>query len=64
LAVITPTDCYTARTFHMNLRYRCWLSLFLSYSDSTREDGTDRCPETSLNNYHTTPRNIPKERRS
>jgi hypothetical protein len=23
-----------------------------------------RCPETSVNNYHTTPRNIPEERRS
>jgi hypothetical protein len=22
------------------------------------------CPETSVNNYHTTPRNIPEERRS
>jgi hypothetical protein len=22
-----------------------------------------RCPETSVNNYHTTPRNIPEERR-
>jgi hypothetical protein len=30
----------------------------------TREDGTDKCPETSVNNYHMTPRNIPKERRS
>jgi hypothetical protein len=25
--------------------------------------GPIRCPETSVNNYHTTPRNIPKERR-
>jgi hypothetical protein len=23
-----------------------------------------RCPETSVNNYHTTPRNVPEERRS
>ena len=32
----------------------------------THQDGTDRipCPETSVNNYHTTPRNIPQERRS
>jgi hypothetical protein len=26
--------------------------------------GPTRCPETSVNNYHTTPRNIPEERRS
>jgi hypothetical protein len=26
--------------------------------------GPMRCPETSINNYHTTPRNIPEERRS
>jgi hypothetical protein len=26
--------------------------------------GPVRCPETSVNNYHTTPRNIPEERRS
>jgi hypothetical protein len=26
--------------------------------------GTIRCPETSVNNYHSTPRNIPEERRS
>ena len=26
--------------------------------------GPIRCPETSVNNYHTTPRNIPEERRS
>jgi hypothetical protein len=26
--------------------------------------GPIRCPETSVNNYHTTPRNIPKDRRS
>jgi hypothetical protein len=24
--------------------------------------GPIRCPETSVNNYHTTPRNIPEER--
>jgi hypothetical protein len=32
LAVITPTDCYPARTFQ-NVRYRL-LAFFLSYSDS------------------------------
>jgi hypothetical protein len=26
--------------------------------------GPIRCPETSVNNYHTTPLNIPEERRS
>jgi hypothetical protein len=26
--------------------------------------GPIRCPETSVKNYHTTPRNIPEERRS
>jgi hypothetical protein len=26
--------------------------------------GPIRCPETSVNNYRTTPRNIPEERRS
>jgi hypothetical protein len=26
--------------------------------------GPIRCPETSVNDYHTTPRNIPEERRS
>jgi hypothetical protein len=26
--------------------------------------GQIRCPETSVNNYHTTARNIPEERRS
>jgi hypothetical protein len=26
--------------------------------------GPIRCPETSVNNYHTTPRNISEERRS
>jgi hypothetical protein len=26
--------------------------------------GPIRCPETSVNNYHTTPRNVPEERRS
>jgi hypothetical protein len=28
------------------------------------EDGTISCPEKSVNNYHTMPRNIPEERRS
>ena len=36
-----------------------------SYSDSWPvKMGPIRCPETSVNNYHTTPRNIPEERRS
>jgi hypothetical protein len=26
--------------------------------------GPTRCPETSVNNYHMTPRNIPEDRRS
>jgi hypothetical protein len=34
---------------------RCWWDL---------RGGLTRCPETSVNNYHTTPRNIPRERRS
>ena len=36
-----------------------------SYSDSWPvKMGPIRCPETSVNNYHTTPRNIQEERRS
>jgi hypothetical protein len=30
----------------------------------TRENGTDTLPQKSVNNYHTTARNIPEERRS
>jgi hypothetical protein len=30
----------------------------------TLEDGPICCPETSVNNYHTTPRNIAEERKS
>jgi hypothetical protein len=29
----------------------------------TREDGTIRCPETSVNKYHTTPCNNPEDHR-
>jgi hypothetical protein len=55
-----------------NLRYRvlaCFLSFFLSflpsYSDSWPVKMEPiRCPKTSVNNYHTPPRNIPEERRS
>jgi hypothetical protein len=37
----------------------------VSYSDSwPLKMGLTRCPETSVNNYHTAPRNIPEERRS
>jgi hypothetical protein len=64
-----PVGCYDAywllprRTFQ-NLRYRL-LAFFLSYSGSWPvKMGQIRCPETSVNNYHTTPRNIPEERRS
>ena len=32
--------------------------------DLTKEVGPIRCPETSVNNYNTKPRNIPEERRS
>jgi hypothetical protein len=36
----------------------------LKESDSwTVKMGPTRCPETSVNNYHTTPRNTPEERR-
>jgi hypothetical protein len=36
----------------------------LSYSDSWPvRMGPVRCPETSVNNYHTTPRNTPEDRR-
>jgi hypothetical protein len=63
LAVITLTDCYPTRTFQ-NLRYRL-LAFFLSYWDSWPvKMRPTRCPETSVNNYNTTPRNIPEERRS
>jgi hypothetical protein len=63
-----PVGCHHAcrllpcRTFQ-NLRYRL-LAFFLSYSDSWPVKGPIRCPETPVNNYHTTPRNIPEERRS
>jgi hypothetical protein len=52
--------------FHKStLQVAGFLSLFLSYSDSWPvKMGPIRCPETSVNNYHTTPRNIPEERRS
>jgi hypothetical protein len=41
------------------------LASFLSYSDSLPvKMGSIRCPETSVNSCHTTPRNIPEERRS
>jgi hypothetical protein len=63
LAVITRTDCYPAR-LSVNLRYR-FLAFFLSYSESWPVKMEPiRCPETSVNNYHTRPRNIPEERRS
>jgi hypothetical protein len=31
---------------------------------NTGQMGPIRCPDTSVNNYHTTPRNIPEKRRS
>jgi hypothetical protein len=34
------------------------------FDSMTFEDGTDRFPETSVTNYHTTLREIPEERRS
>jgi hypothetical protein len=53
------------------LRSVVWLRIyvtvagFVSFSDSwPLKIGPIRCPETSLNNYHTMTRNIPEERRS
>jgi hypothetical protein len=41
------------------------IRVFFSYSDSWPvKMGPIRCPETSVNNYHTTPCNVPEERRS
>jgi hypothetical protein len=41
------------------------VSCSLLFSDSwPLKMGRKRCPETSVNNYHTTPRNIPEERNS
>jgi hypothetical protein len=64
-----PTGCHHIyvllphRTFH-NLCHRL-LAFFLSNSDSWPvKMGPIRCPETSVNSYHTTPCNIPEERRS
>jgi hypothetical protein len=37
---------------------------FLSFLLGLVKMGPIRCPETSVNNYHTTSRNIPEERRS
>jgi hypothetical protein len=42
----------------------CWLSFFPTLDSWPLKMGPIRCPETSVNNYHTTPRNIPEERRS
>jgi hypothetical protein len=54
----------TPRALSMILRYRL-LAFFLFYSDSWPvKMGPIRCAETSVNNYRTTPRNIPEERRS
>jgi hypothetical protein len=59
----TFRDCYPARTFQ-NIRYRL-LAFFLAYLDSWPvKMGPIRCPETSVNSYHTTSRNIPEESRS
>jgi hypothetical protein len=41
------------QTFRDNVSASSWIAM-----------GPIRCPETSVNNYHTTPRNIPEERRS
>jgi hypothetical protein len=46
---------------HIESTLRCRLSFLLGLL--TLEDGT-HCPETSVNNYHTTSRNTPEDRRS
>jgi hypothetical protein len=45
-----------------NLKFRSCYFSNLTLLDDRRDQ--IRCPETSLNNYHTTPNNIPEERRS
>jgi hypothetical protein len=57
LAVITSTYCYLVVLSRIYVT-DCWLYFLLGLL--TREDGT----ETSVNNYHTTPRNNPEKRRS
>jgi hypothetical protein len=48
---------------YFRLPPRCWLNL-RSYSDSwPARMGPIRCPETSVNNCHTMPRNTPEDRR-
>jgi hypothetical protein len=42
----------------------CWLSCFSTRTLWHVKMGLIRCPETSVNSFHTTPRNIPEERRS
>jgi hypothetical protein len=37
---------------------------YLLVKSPSRKVGPIRCPETSVNHYRTTPRNIPEERRS
>jgi hypothetical protein len=49
------TFCYPAVLF------RIYVIGFLSYSDTWPV--RIHCPETSINNYHTTPRNTPEDRR-
>jgi hypothetical protein len=52
------TVCYPAALS------RIYVIGFLSYSDSWPvRMGPIRCPKTLLNNYHTTPRNTPEDRR-
>jgi hypothetical protein len=61
LAVITLTDYHPARTFP----YRIYVMVAgFFFSDSWPfKMRPIRCPETSENNYHMTPRNIPQQRR-
>jgi hypothetical protein len=59
---------YKAGNLYRTFPYRicvtgCRLSFFSSRTRPVKM-GPILCPETSVNNYHATPRNIPEERRS
>jgi hypothetical protein len=55
------TDPHPARTFPFGIYVTGWVSFRPGLL--SREERMTRCPETSVYNYHTTPPNIPEERR-
>ena len=59
------TCCWLPPRAHFPMQSLCHRAGFLFSSDSwPLKMGLLRCSETSVNKYHTTPRNIPEERRS